>query len=152
MTCSLNTLATNKVDGAALDLLLRACLALNWRNVKHQWTSELPEIPITTLALLQPLAVGLRPGNAHDEPDDEPVPALSPDWPTRLAAGQVRLVHDEAAARLRQAGWTAVPAPPEQATDDGVRIAAALVPRCLHPKAVLNTIAFETTPQSEEQS
>ena len=151
----LHALASDELDSAKLDLLLRACLALNWRNVRHQWAPRKPEVPVTTLGLLHPLAAGLRPGNARDEPDDEPVPALSPEWATRLVAGQVRLVHGEAAARLRQAGWTAVPAPPDHAATDGVRIAAALLPRCQHAtrQAVLETLAFKTkdaNPQPEE--
>jgi len=151
----LHALAAGELDNVKLDLLLRACLALNWRNVRHQWTSRKPEVPVTTLGLLHPLAVGLRPGNARDEPDDEPVPALSPEWATRLVAGQVRLVHGQAAARLRQAGWTAVPAAPDHTTPDGARIAAALVPRCQHAtrQAVLETLAFQTKdPHSEELS
>ena len=55
-----------------------------------------------------------------------------------------------ALARLLQAGWTAVPAPPKGSERDGARIAAALVPRCLRSRAVLSTIAFETKPLSEE--
>jgi hypothetical protein len=50
-----------------------------------------------------------------------------------LAAGQVRLVHEEAVARLRQACWQAVPFQPvlpSQPDVTGVDIAAALVPRC----------------------
>ncbi len=49
-------------DEAELDLYLRACLALNWRGVRPKWTAEKPAIPVTTLALLHPLAIGLRPG------------------------------------------------------------------------------------------
>ena len=148
----LHALAGGRLDDKALDLLLRACLALNWHKTWHQWDYKQPEVPVATLGLLHPLAAGLRPGNARDEPADEPVPALSPEWATRLAAGQVTKVHQEAVARLRQAGWTAVDAPPAQAEADGTRIAAALVPRCLHPEAVLRLIAFETNPPSEEQS
>jgi len=148
----LHALVRGELDEADLDVLLRACLALNWWQVRHDWTAETPDVPVTTLGLLHPLAVGLRPGNARDEPDDEPVPALSPEWAARLAADQVSRVHDEAAARLRQVGWTAVPAPPGQANSDGTRIAAALVPRCLAPKAVLRMIAYYTNPQTEELS
>lgn len=150
----LHALAGNQLDDARLDLLLRACLALSWRNIRHDWIATKPDVPLTTLGLLHPLAIGLRPGNQREEPD-EPIPALSPEWATRLAAGQVRQVHDEAAERLQQAGWTAALAPPDQARPRGTRIAAALVPRCLHPKSVLTTIAFETknaNPQAEELS
>jgi len=59
-------------------------------------------------------------------------------------------VHQEAAARLRQAGWTAVGAPPAQPEVSGTQIAAALVPRCLRPKAVLRIFATETNPLTEE--
>ena len=148
----LHALADDRLDDKALDLFLRACLALNWQKVRHQWDHEQPDVPVATLGLLHPLAAGLRPGNARDEPADEPVPALSPEWATRLAAGQVTRVHQEAAARLRQAGWTTVTAPPAQAGINGIRIAAALVPRCLHPEAVLRLIAFDANPLSEEQS
>jgi len=148
----LHALAGDRLDDKALELFLRACLALNWHKVRHQWDHERPEVPVATLGLLHPLAVGLRPGSAHGEPADEPVPALSPEWAARLAAGQVTRVHQEAAARLRQAGWAAVAAPPAQAVVNGTRIAAALVPRCLHPEAVLRMIALDTNPLSEEQS
>jgi CRISPR-associated protein Csx17 len=148
----LHALASGRLDDKALDLLLRACLAVNWHKAWHQWDYKRPDVPVTTLGLLHPLAVGLQPGNTRGEPADEPLPALSPEWATLLAAGQVTKVHREAAARLRQAGWTAVDAPPALAGADGTRIAAALVPRCLHPQAVLRLIAFETTPVSEEQS
>ena len=143
----LHALASGELGDARIDMYLRACLALNWRGVNPGWTAEKPGVPVTTLALLHPFAAGLRPGNPRDKADDEKVPALSPEWAPRLASSQphqVRRVHDEAVARLRQAGgWTAVPAPPVQATPDGTRIAAALVPRCLSPRAVLRMIAFD---------
>lgn len=151
----LHALASDQVDEVELDLLLRACLALSWRNVRREWMPRRPDIPVATLGLLHPLAAGLRPGKTRGRADDEPVLALSPEWAARLAtaqAAQVRKVHDETAARLRQCGWSAVPAPPERATGNGVRIAAALVPRCLHPIPVLSTIAFDTNPQTEESS
>jgi CRISPR-associated protein Csx17 len=140
----------DQVDEKLLDTLLRACLALNWRNVRPDWIPRKPDVPVTTLGLLHPLATGLNSGNPRDEPDDEPVPALSPDWAARLAAGQVPQVHEQACARLLQAGWTAVPAPPDGRERDGARIAAALVPRCLRSRAVLCTIAFETKPLPAE--
>ena len=80
----------------------------------------------------------------HRPRREEPELALSPDWAARLAAGQVSAVHDEAAARLRQAGWDAVPAPPKGTGGQRSRIAAALVPRCLRPRAVLTQIADST--------
>jgi CRISPR-associated protein Csx17 len=134
------------LDDKALSLFLRACLALNWQKVTHRWDHQWPDIPVTTLGLLHPLAAGLQPGNSHDGLADEPVPALSAEWAARLAAGQVTKVHREAMARLRQAGWIAVDAPPPEATADGTQIAAALVPRCLHPQAVFRLIAFNTNP------
>jgi CRISPR-associated protein Csx17 len=146
-SADLHALVSGDLDDARLDMHLRACLALNWRGVNPRWTAERPEIPVTTLALLHPFAAGLQPGSSRDQADEEKVPALSPEWALRLASGQphqVRRVHDEAAARLRQAGgWSAVPAPPARATPDGTRIAAALVPRCLSPQAVLRMIAFD---------
>lgn len=148
----LHALASGRLDDKALDLLLRACLAVSWHKVGHQWDHKRPDVPVATLGLLHPLAAGLQPGNAREEPADEPLPALSPEWATRLAAGQVTNVHREASARLRQAGWTAVDAPPVLAGPAGTRIAAAVVPRCLRPQAVLRLIAFETNPLSEEQS
>lgn len=153
-SADLHALARDELDEAKLNLLLRACLALSWRDVTHAWAPATPDVPVTTLGLLHPLAAGLRPGNRRDEPDDEQIPALSPEWATRLAAGQVRVVHDEAAARLRQAGWTVVPAPPERATPTGTRIAAALVPRCQRTtrQTVLRMLAFETNPPSKELS
>jgi CRISPR-associated protein Csx17 len=145
----LHALAAGQLNSAKLDLYLRACLALNWRNARSDWKAAQPDVPVTTLALLHPLAVGFRQGNPRDAPDNERVPALEPGWATRLASGQtgqVQSVHREAADRLRQAGdWTAVPAPPDYAIPAraGVRIAAALVPRCLNPRAVLRMIAFD---------
>jgi CRISPR-associated protein Csx17 len=145
----LHALASHHIDDATLDRYLRACLALNWRRTKPGWVAARPEVPVTTLALLHPLAVGLRPDNPRDEPDDEPVPALAPEWATRLTSGQtgqVRRVHEEAAARLSQAsGWTAVSAPPDPLIPDGIHLAAALVPRCLAPVSVLRMVAFDTT-------
>ena len=150
----LHALASGELDDAKLGMYLRACLALNWRSVNPGWTAEKPPVPVTTLALLHPFAVGLRPDSHRDQADNETVPALRPDWATRLNSGQphqVRQVHDEAAALLRQAdGWTAVPAPPVQAMPNGTRIAAALVPRCLSPQAVLRMIAFD--PAAEDNT
>jgi hypothetical protein len=135
----LHGLASGELDEKALDLYLRACLALSWRNVRYEWPSAMPDVPVATLGLLHPLANGIAPGGGNN---DEPELALSPDWAARLVAGQVRPVHREAAARLRQTGWDAVPAPPEESAGDGVRIAAALVARCLRPSSVLSRIAI----------
>ncbi len=145
----LHDFAAGRLDEDKLDLFVRACLALSWRNAHHDWPPRGPDIPLTTLGLLQPLAHGIAPGGGHG---DEPALALSADWPARLTAGQVGAVHSEAAARLRQAGWDAVQAPPEPAACDGTRVAAALVPRCLRPRSVLSRIATHiTSPDSGEQ-
>lgn len=135
----LHALASGELDETTLDLLLRACLALNWRNVRHEWSPARPGIPVVTLGLLHSLADGIAPGGRDS---DEPELALNPDWAARLVAGQVRAVHAEASARLRQAGWDAVPAPPEGSRGRGVEITAALLPRCLRPRSVLSTIAI----------
>ncbi|MFI2663400.1 type I-G CRISPR-associated protein Cas8g1/Csx17 [Micromonospora carbonacea] len=125
-----------RLDEKALDLWLRACLALRWDGVEHQWTDpDEPVTPIPTLGLLHPLANGLAPGRTTDR--DVPRWALGPDWPARLAAGHTVAVHADAARRLRQAGWLAVPAP-AQIPVDGHTLAAALVPRCRHPQRQLN--------------
>jgi len=135
----LHALASGELDEHALGMFLRACLALSWRNVRHEWSQARPDIPVATLGLLHPLADGITPGGRDS---DEPELALSPDWAARLVAGQVRAVHGEASARLRQAGWDAVPAPPDGSTGCGAQIAAALVPRCLRPRSVLSAIAI----------
>lgn len=136
----LHAFAVRDLDENLLELFLRACLALNWRNVRHEWPQARPEVPVTTLGLLHALAAGIAPGGGDG---DEPELALGPDWAARLAAGHVRAVHAEAAARLRRTGWDAVLAPPEGTAGNGVRIAAALVPRCLRPRSVLSAIASQ---------
>jgi CRISPR-associated protein Csx17 len=141
----------DELDAKKLDLMLRACLALNWTGARPRWTGQQPGIPCTTLGLLHPLAFGakLSGSRAGGDDSDEPVPALSPDWAARLAAGQVRRVHEEAAARLRQAGWVAVVAPQTVDQAHGKRIAAALLPRCQHPTDVLKTIAINVNTTEE---
>jgi CRISPR-associated protein Csx17 len=139
----LHAFARGDLDEKLLELCLRACLVLNWRNVRHEWPPARPGIPVTTLGLLHPLAVGIAPG---DGDGGEPELALNPDWAARLTAGRVRVVHGEAAERLRRAGWDAVPAPPDPSAGNGVRIAAALVPRCLGPRSVLSAIATQIKP------
>ena len=145
----LHAFASGELDEKMLGLFLRACLALNWRNVRHAWSSTRLDIPVVTLGLLHPLAAGIAPG---DEGGEEPELALSPDWATRLAAGQVHTVHGEAAARLRQAGWAAVPAPPEGALPDGALIAAALVPRCRGADSVFRKLASPIRRPGEPQT
>jgi CRISPR-associated protein Csx17 len=132
----LHAFASGKLNPDDLGLFLNACLALNWRGVRPDWAPAGPCVPDATLGLLHPLAAGIGTGDS-----DEPGLALSPDWATRLAAGQVRGVHQEAAARLRRAGWEAAPALCQDSADDGARIAAALVPRCVSPRSVLRVIA-----------
>lgn len=127
-----------ELDDVDLDLWLRACLALRWNGVDHEWTDPGPPlVPIPTLGLLHPLAYGLTAGQPGS---DTPRVALGPDWALRLSAGQVGEVHAEAVRRLRQASWTAVGEPPRPGID-GAAIAAALVPRCQKPRRVLSRLA-----------
>src|SRR2546421_8251992 len=129
----LHAFADGRLDEAALDMWLRACLALSWHNVRHRWTTE-EQLPIlATLGLLHPFAEGL-PNGAGDT--DLPRLALDPDWALRLAAGQGRHVHRDAVRRLQQAGWSGVPEL-QLATVDGHALAAALVPRCLAPRTFM---------------
>lgn len=147
----LHAFAQGLLDDAELDQMLYACLALDWRSARHVWLAKDPVTPLPTLGLLQPLAQGLVPRQGGREPalrqtgqdsaprqanGDMPRLALSPDWANRLIAGQVGAVHGEAAARLRQAGWHAVPVMPDSAAE-GISIAAALVPRCSGAIALL---------------
>jgi len=160
----LHALAAGQVDERELDLLLRACLALDWRDAHCAWPFGTPTVPVTTLALLHPFGEGLvsGPGGARlvppalDRPrptQDEPVRALSPDWGRRLVAGQVSAVHDEAAAWLRQAGLAAAPALPCIAAGAGILIAAALVPRCRGSLAALKQVSTPIpSPSSKEPS
>jgi CRISPR-associated protein Csx17 len=153
----LHALASGDIDEATVDLWLRACLALDWFGVSQTWPASDPAVPVPTLGLLHPLALGLTSAEARTaacagsavlaqesagrEADREPKLALRPDWAARLTAGQVHAVHAEAVGRLRQAGWNAVPAPPGDGAANGARIAAALVPRCLNPWRVLRKLA-----------
>jgi CRISPR-associated protein Csx17 len=132
------------IDEAAMDRWLRACLALDWRGVRWTWTNRVPTALVSTLGLLHPLAVGLGP--AQDD-GNGPMLAMRPDWANRLVAGQVRAVHQEAAARLRQAGWLAVPAPPQP--ENGVLIAAALVPPTSGSQAVMRRLTTPLRPEAE---
>lgn len=123
--CDLHAFASGQLDDAALKVWLHACLALDWRGVDHVWPVTRPVTLVPTLGLLHPLASGL---GIHDDAS-APKLAMGPDWAVRLAAGQVKSVHADALRRLRQAGWDAVP-PLETPVEDGMRLAAALVPRC----------------------
>jgi CRISPR-associated protein Csx17 len=146
----LHQLATSALDQAALDLWLRACLALDWQRVPHRWEVNDAVIPVVTLGLLHPFARGLASPRAGDE---QPPLALRPDWAVRLAAGQVGTVHGEAVARLRQVGWDAVPFPMAGIAITGTALAAALVPRCQGAMSVLSKISTKlTTSDSEEKS
>jgi CRISPR-associated protein Csx17 len=149
----LHDLALGRLDLGLLDLWLRACLALHWQGVAHAWPDEdrRPDLPVATLGMLQALAAGLAPAGAER---GAPRLALSPDWAVRLAAGRVADVHQEAARRLRQAGWEAVPMP-ITSTVDGIAVAAALVPRCRKPRRLLARhfavqILTEETPEPGE--
>jgi CRISPR-associated protein Csx17 len=140
-----------RLGDARLELFLRASLALRWTALaqkeqvsKAQATTPVPAEPVPTLGLLHPLAAGLSRG-------EEPPLALRPDWPLRLASGQVAEVHAEAAQRLRQAGWTATPAPPP-GNLDGAAIAAALVPRCRDPERVLRAYLACKSVEKEESA
>ena len=142
----LHAFARGHLDEAMLDLWLRACLALEWRGVQRKWSAsdEPLGMPVPTLGLLHPFARGLAPGRGES---DAAKLGLRSDWANRLAAGQVPAVHNEAVARLRQAGWLAVPYPPvttavQTLTDrNGFLIAGALVPRCTDDWKVLSTLA-----------
>jgi CRISPR-associated protein Csx17 len=138
----LHALAAGLLDERRLDAWLRACLALDWRGARQAWAEPEPVTLIPTLALLHTLADGL----AEREDSGAPPLALGPDWAVRLAAGQVEAVHADAVRRMRQAGWDAVPALPARATNgsrladrvaSGISLAAALVPRCLGARALL---------------
>jgi CRISPR-associated protein Csx17 len=138
----LHAFAAGQLDPAELDLYLRACLALSWPATLRDYWKPLrrtPYVPVPTLGVLQPLATGLPVGEHRD---DEPKQALHPDWPTRLIAGQIPGVHEEAVRRLRQFGWLAVPQPETGTRADGTRIAAALVARCDAPRLVMKKIAM----------
>jgi CRISPR-associated protein Csx17 len=128
----LHAFALGQLDDAALDVWLRACLALDWRGAEYRWPVVEPATLVPTLGLLHPLAAGLA---VEGDPSAARL-AMGPGWAVRLAAGQVRSVHEDAVRRLRQAGWDAVPAL-EAPTADGTRLAAALVPCCRHARTVM---------------
>lgn len=131
---------TMQLDDEELDTWLLACLALDWRGERRRrWVADEPVISVPTLALLHPLAEGIAPAA------EGPRLALGPDWAIRLSAGQVASVHADAARRLQQAGWTAVPAleQPGAVPAMGTAIAAALVPRCLDWCTELKRVAFK---------
>jgi CRISPR-associated protein Csx17 len=146
----LHAFALGQLDDAALELWLRACLALDWGGVRtNVLASDEPPVSLdATLALLHPFAAGL------DFAKGEEVKlGLQPDWPNRLSVGQVDAVHSEAVSRLRQGGWRAVPYLPHGNAGDtspwekGSRLAAALVPQASGPLKTLSLVA--TRPQRE---
>ncbi|MEU8263220.1 type I-U CRISPR-associated protein Csx17 [Micromonospora sp. NPDC048999] len=133
----LHAFALGQLDKKMLDLWLRACLALGWDGVRHDWADPgRPVVPVPTLGLLHPFAAGLAPGQARNRDPEMPSLALGPDWSARLLAGHLTAVHDEAVRRLRQAGWQAVPSP-KQIHANPVAVAAALVPRCRQPQRAM---------------
>jgi CRISPR-associated protein Csx17 len=146
----LHALADGRLDATELEMWLRAFLALDWSGVRRDWQPGWkqvpPVIPVSVLGLLHPLAWGLPSSGGIDAPaggrgsGDVPL-AMRPDWAARLAAGQVTRVHEEAAGRLRQAGWAAVPPVPGSPGADGILIAAAVVPQALGCRAVLRSLA-----------
>jgi CRISPR-associated protein Csx17 len=129
----MHAFARGQLDPADLDAWLRACLALDWRDVHHTWRASAQPILIPSLGLLHPLAQGLTDVGGSGAPKL----AMGPDWAVRLAAGQVGSVHTDAVRRLQQAGWDAVRAV-ELPTGDGMRLAAALVPRSAGSLKILN--------------
>jgi CRISPR-associated protein Csx17 len=140
----LHAFACGQLNLDDLDRWLRAFLALGWRKVRHSWPVTGHGTLVPTLGLLHPLADGV----GDQDEAGAPKLAMGPDWAVRLAAGQVQSVHVDAARRLRQAGWDAVPALGVAAAD-GTAIAAALVPRCFGEREVLDRFAvrFRTAQQ-----
>lgn len=128
----LHAFALGQLDEEMLAFWLHACLALDWRGVRRDCLADgqPPALLTSTLALLHPFAAGLVSADSGAAKF-----GLRPDWANRLTAGQVRAVHDEAVARLRQAGWRAVPSfpraggTPTPASTGGSHLAAALVPQ-----------------------
>lgn len=133
----LHAWALDRLDDTAIETWLGACLALDWRGIRHDWGQvKQPLLMVATLGLLQPLAHGVASAGGIGESTRL---ALRPDWANRLAAGQVRDVHEEAALRLRQAGWQAVPAMARSGS--GTRIAASLVPPAVGWQRLLHLVA-----------
>lgn len=141
----LHAFAAGHIDYELLDRWLRACLALRWDRAHKRWRQVPTHRLVPTLAVLRPLANGL-PVDGTDP--QSPRLALGPDWAARLAAGQIRAVHDDALRRLRQAGWEAVPAPPH-ADINGHAVAAALVPPCRDSRTDLKRVAIRLSSHDE---
>lgn len=125
-------LATGRVD---LDLLqddLVGLLLLDWSTVEERTpTRRAARILPPALAMLLPFyADGALQVRLHEEDLQPSSLVLRPDpsWPTQLAAGAVRSVLEDAAARLRAAGLPGVATP--LASDlDGALLAGALLLR-----------------------
>lgn len=133
------------LDEGAISQWLRACLALDWYRVQHNWPNNDPPVVVSTLGLLHSLGHGL---NQAAGDTDGPRLALRTDWANRLMAGQVRAVHGEAVTQLRQAGWLAVPPPPQP--EDGTRIAAALLPPVVGWQRVMRKLTRPLRAQAED--
>ncbi len=137
----LHAWATGQLNPVDLELWFKAFLALDWTSVSHRWAGpQLSLVPVPTLGLLQVLARGIAAG--RQPAADVPRLALGPDWANRLAAGQLRQVHDAAARRLGQAGWDCPPAPPPTMCLNGRALAAALLPRCAGTTGLLRHLAL----------
>ncbi len=151
----LHAWAGGRLDDAALERLeryLHAMVALDWTAVRHRWAGPQPNtvsvVPVPTLALLHTLADGIATSDGGLRL------ALDPGWAVSLRAGHVGRVHNQAARRLRQAGWRTSPAPPAASLHDGRALAAAALPRCSGTVRMLRRIAVEApstdTPPWEE--
>lgn len=140
----LHAWAAGQLDSTGVAFWFKAFLALDWTSVSHRWAGpHLSLVPVPTLGLLQLLASGFA--TSRQTASDVPSLALAPDWANRLAAGQVRQVHEEAARRLRQAGWHTTPPPPTTVHHDGRALAAALLPRCGDTTTLLRCLALPLT-------
>jgi CRISPR-associated protein Csx17 len=144
----LHAFGRGQLDEGALEIWLHACLALDWRGLRHEWPAPGQVILVPTLGLLHPLARGL----ADHSDASAPRLAMGPDWAVRLTAGQIGPVHADAVRRLRQGGWGAVRAL-EMPAEDGTLLAAALVPRCSGWWRILNDyVAVRIKPYEQESN
>ncbi|MBX6722395.1 MAG: type I-U CRISPR-associated protein Csx17, partial [Dactylosporangium sp.] len=153
----LHAWAQQRLDDDLVLMWLKACLALDWRGVRHTWTEQpAVELPLPLLGMLHALANGVVSRQDGGDERSGPVLGLQPDWPVRLAAGKLADVHAEAGRRLSLAGITVADAASDTALRqlDGARVAAALVPRCAQASGVLtrylSTSEDEQTPDLTE--
>lgn len=129
------SLATGQVDLDQLRTDLTGLLLLDWSDVDQPSGRDIPsgEPP----AVIPPMLALLLPFYA-DKPlsvrllDEDVLPTqlvLRPDqsWPSRLAAGEIRAVADDAAARLRAAGVRRPVTPVVSDVDGGLLTAALLL-------------------------